>query len=392
MMKLVNLVLILATMIGKLAFAVEGNEHGNAGDFLRFITEEGRTYALQLTRQLKPCAIPSTVPGEVRDWILTHQNEFMLDLQATSFVWTIDARQSCAFTSPVQKADIILSYEACRPTLKKKEDAGRLLLHEITHHFGITDESFADWVSYAIYEARNGQACQGEPGDDIFSPSICSDTPMTAADASGLLDLPNQFQKKLGEFNAYSRTRKCFDVGGCTSWNSTTPTIYFEGFQGERENSDHHAIAKFPANPTHGEINIALASNRPFMTISTPVMDLSAWWSTQGPETYSMEYKYDLNLTQEIQGLDIQRTSVQAQCLQYRMSGPYSQGGFHGCNAYYGPIPDRVAGLIDDSGNNSFHGRLTNHCLWLGQRGVRTNSSNGNSYREETEIVFFGKF
>ena len=53
-----------------------------------------------------------------------------------------------------------------------------MLVHESVHHFGITEETFADQVAIAVYEAKEVTNCDTYPVDP-FDPNSCTGKPMT---------------------------------------------------------------------------------------------------------------------------------------------------------------------------------------------------------------------
>lgn len=376
-------ILIVNLLIFHSWIAIAGGDHaGNGGDFLRFIFEEGRSYGLNLVRKLKPCQLPMNVPGDVRNWILIHQNEFAIDLHNSKFIWNIDSNQkTCAFTQTNKAADIELSYEDCRSTIKAKENAALILFHEVVHHFGITDESFADWVAYAIYESQKIQSCSGNDGTDIFNSSYCSSQPMSSGEAIEHLNLPKSPKTVLGNFKITKRYRNCYTVGGCTSWfdaNFRSAPLLFSGFQGED--------GFFPAEPIDGEILIHLENDRPQFVLESNTAKLRAHWSTTGSVVTNMDYEYLLTLKSEINGLDL-ATNLYSHCLQHRMTGE----NFSGCSRGRGIFANQKTSLEGSDGE--FKGRLANKCLWLYQKGSKKNTTNqGNSFITESEVVITGKF
>jgi hypothetical protein len=383
----------LLAMSGQLAFA--GGDHaGNGGDFLRIIFEKGRTNAVGLVQKLKSCQLPSNVPGDIRNWILIHQNELAIDLRGTHYIWSIDSNQTCAFTQTIRSADIELSYEACRPTIRNEEDAARVLLHETAHHFGITDENFADWVSYAISEANTEDTCSGNSGSDVFNSNYCASAPMTAGEAIGHLNLPGSSTGPLGEFNVNTRYRNCYTVGGCTSWldgNTDFSPLQFFGFQDERTYENHDIKALFAAMPVTGQLSIALVNNSPQLMLNSATGELNAWWSTQGPLTHWMDYQYKLRSVTEVNGQPV-ALNLYSSCEMHRMRDNTGRWTPYGdCERHIGRFPDKLTSLAGSDGH--FRGRLGNDCLWIYQNGsVDRVDGSGNTFTTESEAVVTGKF
>lgn len=374
---------VLFTGIGAQGGNVGGNGAGNGGDYLRFIFEEGRDKALSLIQELRPCAIPKHVPNEVRNWVLSHQQDLVLDLQNTKFEWSVDSNHVCAFTRPTRSAPIDLSYEACRPTIKDKNAAARLLIHEITHHFGITNEDFADWVSYAISNSKESDSCTGGGSNDVFSSRYCSSENMSAGQAIRRLD--GMTEKTLGSFEITTRVRRCPTVGGCGEWRISTepPALMFYGFNGERRSEDRSRLATFDAKPVKGEIALMLKNDHPYLLLTSVTDRLNAWYYSE-----MMYYLYNLTFHTEIQGHSMNEP-LYANCLK-NGSQPSSING--DCN-FGASRPRYQEASIAALPGKTFQGRLGKDCLWLFQN-ARTNNvdSNGNTSALEYEVVIHGKF
>lgn len=372
-----------------------GDSVGNGGDYLRVVFEEGRQLGIEMIKKMRSCAIPESVPSNVRNWILLNQSELVKDMTVSPFVWIADSNDTCANTPTTRQAEISLSYEACRPLILDRERAARLLLHEVTHHFGIADENFADWVSYAIAEAQNDEGCSIPPGDDVFNANICPDAPMTAEEAIAKIGPPHSFGKRLGDFAIHTRTRMCYAIGGCTDW-TMGGDLKFAGFSGETtyDRSGNRVAASFPATQRAGDVRLGIANNKPFFALKSADDNLQAWWSTQGSETYYFHYNYYLGFDHEINGTEVKDGELSANCRTFLFTGPYSRmDDYMACSD--SGTPKDLSTAVRPTGTliSGYDGRLTNSCLWLNQSAIASGQDGqGNSFNRETEVVIYSKF
>jgi hypothetical protein len=207
------------------AFCWAGNDRGNGGDPLRFDFEVGRAQAAQRLNNIRPCSFNAGVPADVKNWILEHQAPLAEDILHSNHVWITDPQSTCAFTQATARADIILSFETCRSGIKNPNDAGRLLVHESTHHFGVTDETFADQVAQAIYTAGSNSSCEVPPAQDPFDSASCPGSRLSTNELKGLIDLPNSNETVLGGFTVSGRVRTCYAQDWCTVWQDANDTF-----------------------------------------------------------------------------------------------------------------------------------------------------------------------
>ncbi len=147
---------------------------GRGGDSLRLAFAQAKQHASHIVLRLRPEALPASVPADVRAWLTeqTNREQLAADISASEHVWTEDEKPTCAWTQTTRDAAIDLSYVTCRKamdfasgnrpsdhtSIPSFEAVGRLLIHESVHHFGITDEQFADSVAIAVYDAWSAGA------------------------------------------------------------------------------------------------------------------------------------------------------------------------------------------------------------------------------------------
>lgn len=97
--------------------------------------------------------------------------------------------------------------------------AGRLLTHESVHHFGITDEAFADSVAIAIYTATDQKTCPDSTNDPFDSLS-CTGDPAELNQLAKYFG-PSQSRAVLSNFTVATRQRRCHAMTGCSIWSKT---------------------------------------------------------------------------------------------------------------------------------------------------------------------------
>ncbi|MGE0762900.1 MAG: hypothetical protein AB7N80_06450 [Bdellovibrionales bacterium] len=205
--------LVILTFLSWPSFA---NGVGNGGDELRFLFQEGRGHAIHKIAALKRCSFEAAESEELVDWILQRKYVLMADVENSPHEWITDAQSTCAFTQTKSQHPITLSFEACKNILTK-EQAGRLLIHESVHHMGVSSESFADEVAYAIYGASNRDVCP-EPTDDPFESSSCTGSPMSEEAALAYIPRGEIESAEIAAMSMHSRYRVCQAQTGCTAW------------------------------------------------------------------------------------------------------------------------------------------------------------------------------
>jgi hypothetical protein len=339
--------LMSATWVSaSLSFA--GNENGNGGDPLRNLFEDGRRQAAARVLNLQPCSFQSTVPSSVRDWILERKNALATDILESRHVWITDAQPTCAFTQTHSRADITLAFSSCGLRAKDVADAGRVLVHESVHHFGISNEEFPDQVAIAVYLAESTSACPLPPASDPFDPASCPGAALSTAEFYGLLPLPNATEKSLGRYTVFSRMRTCYATGFCSDWREAD----VHGFVDYR---DPHHFGKYYVPAKQGEIKMALVNNEARLVLKSDAYATD--WTRQ------VYYQLEAYL----EGTVLQTRRV------FALGDGFLKVGF-------GPA-------------NSFQGMTTRACARLVQQGTLENMDNqGNHVVTEYETVMLSHF
>lgn len=124
----------------------------SGGDGVMLAFQSAKEHAAQLTLRLKPEAIGPYVRADVREWLIENQLQLAADIAASRHLRIDDVRPTCAATDQHPGADIFIAINICRANIKGTDEAGQLLIHEAVHHFGISDEEFADLVAMAVYD------------------------------------------------------------------------------------------------------------------------------------------------------------------------------------------------------------------------------------------------
>jgi hypothetical protein len=265
---------VLAALLPLKGFA---NGVGNGTDPLRFIFEEARPSAAFRVMNAEACAFGVNVSSEVRNWILAHKDALADDIKGSQHVWLTDSQTTCAYTMPTPRADITLSFVSCRPGIRDISDAVKVLVHESVHHFGITDEYFADKVAEAIYNLGNNSACPVPPAADPFDPSSCPGAPLSSQDLFNMIPLPSKNEITLGNFNVHSRMRTCYSKNLCTAWEPSD----IRGFYASRYNVDIDLSVE-------GHISLQLINNSPVITMVSKFDNRGTWWSRSSVVNYKL--------------------------------------------------------------------------------------------------------
>ncbi len=160
-------VILLSCFTALSAMATTGDKSSGGGDPLRFDFEQGKDQAIFILDNLSEASFDKA-SVEVRKYLLEYRGKLSGDLKKAPLDW--DAPQSqktCAHTDFRENAKIELSFDKCRGRIYSKEDAAKTLIHEASHHWGVTDETFADQVALAAYAAWESKklasipTCQG---------------------------------------------------------------------------------------------------------------------------------------------------------------------------------------------------------------------------------------
>lgn len=191
------------------------NSAGNGGDALRKLFQQAQLVAAQLSEEILPCELKPNVAPKVREWILANHAMLSHDILQTQQKWIVDLQGTCAYTSLNLGANVYLSYNECRDSTHTMDDAVFTLIHESVHHFGITEEGFADQVARAILEADELPSCPdaGTPWDDNY----CSEDPITKPEVLMLFP-PASTDVLYKDLNVETKIRRCQEITGCEPW------------------------------------------------------------------------------------------------------------------------------------------------------------------------------
>ncbi|MEI6399192.1 MAG: pentapeptide repeat-containing protein, partial [Pseudomonadota bacterium] len=100
----------------------------------------------------------------VKDWIMAHSTGLANDITMSPHVWTVDPQVTCAFTEHDLAKPVVLSFETCRQNVVTTIDAATLLIHESTHHLGVSDETMSDQIAMSLVRGWERRV----PGDKHF--------------------------------------------------------------------------------------------------------------------------------------------------------------------------------------------------------------------------------
>jgi hypothetical protein len=130
--------------------AIAADTVGNPGDVIRLIFARGREHALTVLKTLDVHALDATHGVDVVAWFEEHRDALIEDVANASYTFVTETRDTCAYTLRQQSAPITLSMPTCMHTIHDEADAAELILHETAHHFGVTDEDFADRLALSV--------------------------------------------------------------------------------------------------------------------------------------------------------------------------------------------------------------------------------------------------
>ncbi len=129
-----------------------GDSSSGGGDIARIYFEEGRSQAVQLLNNIQESDYPADTPIEVKAFLVQHSKQMAQDLLMIQLEWqTKSAQVTCAETKYAPGSPISLSFEKCYGYYLNSQDAGKLLVHETAHHFGLKEETLADLLGIHLY-------------------------------------------------------------------------------------------------------------------------------------------------------------------------------------------------------------------------------------------------
>lgn len=135
--------------------AESGGWISGGGDPVRLRFAEGKQLAEQIVTRIDVSGLSSN--NDVERWILKNRDKVVAELQKSPLIWTDQDRWNCAITQHRAGATIELSLPACASHTRDRDEAARLLVHEVVHHLGVTDESFADSLAIRFFQLWESQ-------------------------------------------------------------------------------------------------------------------------------------------------------------------------------------------------------------------------------------------
>jgi len=147
---------LLITTLGYGGVA-KADEVRNGGDHVRIVFNEGRSRAVDALKTFSTDAVDPHISASAKAWLGENAAKLAADLEQSELVWNEKLPDNCgdhhcACTGLTPKSDIHLSQQACNMRFVDSIYAAKLLIHEGVHHFGLTDESFADEVAVAVMD------------------------------------------------------------------------------------------------------------------------------------------------------------------------------------------------------------------------------------------------
>jgi hypothetical protein len=131
-----------------------GEWSSGGGDPLETYFEEGRLQAADIVSRLTYTSFPDDAANtQATQWLKKHKDRLAEELREMKFSWKTLSQPKCAWTGYAPFAPVEISFPSCRGTVSSKQEAGKLLIHEAVHHFGVEDHGFATRVAILAYQA-----------------------------------------------------------------------------------------------------------------------------------------------------------------------------------------------------------------------------------------------
>lgn len=165
-------VLIFTTLVcgAHAATSLAQHDVGTGGDPLMLIFSKAKADAAHMVRTVAAAPLPAGIDADVREFLLavdpsdprTHLARLAEDIEASDHLWSEGDvfHERCAATNiPPDRQAVHLSITRCRAALLTtsagESEAVRLLIHEATHHLGLTgsplDEDKASRVGITLH-------------------------------------------------------------------------------------------------------------------------------------------------------------------------------------------------------------------------------------------------
>lgn len=303
---------------------------GNGGDIIRKLFIDAKHVAAQKLRRLKPCSFDGQNDMEAIRFLLDNASTLIDEVVHSAHYWTVDQQKTCAFTSREKRAGIYLSYPICHNMVDTLEEAAFILIHEATHHLGVTDERFSDRVALAAISAVDRESCP-RTGDEIYHPNYCQGASMNTAEMLRYF-VPGASEASFTTAQAKRRERRCNKATGCES-NWTEVSVELDGSAG-----------------------------------SYPVKQFQCKFAVRGNGSYLRNECHD----GKYDWLDVNEFN----------SLKYGRGYFYFVFKLAKVGPDATHGTLD--------GRMTNHCLWYK---LESNSKEDiTGFYIQSETVFYSNY
>ena len=134
----------------------DGGHVGSGGDSLRMVFNEARVDAAAKVLNLKACSFNKSERKDVTAWLLKNRMALSNDILKSPHSWNeSEDQKTCGYTHRKRNSEISFSFPACIKNVTSSRWAAKVLVHESVHHFGFSDEAFADEVAFSFYRAKN---------------------------------------------------------------------------------------------------------------------------------------------------------------------------------------------------------------------------------------------
>jgi Domain of unknown function (DUF4189) len=148
---------ILFMMFSNNVFAGASIAGENSGDGIKLLFTEARIFAIDAAEHYDYDTVHSE-NDVATSFAHEHDLDIAHELKSIPMIWGDFKQSSCATTNGNKGDPIYLDYAKCSATTTSMEIAATLLLHEATHHFGLTnspaDEALADEVAIIYLNSK----------------------------------------------------------------------------------------------------------------------------------------------------------------------------------------------------------------------------------------------
>lgn len=196
--------------------------------------QKGRMMAVDKISQLKACNLPYDTPMYLKSLILDNLTKLADDVLNSPYAFVADTQPTCAYTLHASKERLYLSIPQCLSISEDLKAIMFLLIHESTHHLGVSDEATADLMAKTILNSDQN-LCQNNV-IDIYDNAICSGDDLNLASVKSILNIKKDekptgnhfYSKQMGTLGIFPRVRECTVISGCGNWQEASLTTdYF---------------------------------------------------------------------------------------------------------------------------------------------------------------------